>query len=150
MLLMKRCISVCLLLTAAWSCRAQEDSDPHDPSVIAFELSRASVVVVGKFGVDRCLPWLDGWHCSGAIHVKGSLYGDLKPSDAVPFRWKENYGGSCLVCQYVSRLNGAMGVWFLSKKSGSWQFSGTPSLCGGPFPLDSREAVVQCIRRRPK
>jgi hypothetical protein len=119
---MKRCISVCLLLTAAWSCRAQEDPDPHDPSVIAFELSRASSVVVGKFGVDRCWPWLDGWHCSGAIHVKESLYGDLKPNDAVPFRWKENYGGSCLVCQYVSRLNGAMGVWFLSKKSGSWQF----------------------------
>jgi hypothetical protein len=144
---MNRCIGLCLLLAGALSCRAQE-FDLHDPSVIALELSDASVVAIGTFGVDRCWPWFDGWHCSGAVHVEESLYGDLKPNTALPFRWKEPYGRSCLVCQYVSRRHGARGIWFLSKKDGVWRFSNAfVSGCGGPSPLDSRDATIRCIRQ---
>src|ERR1017187_6406166 len=71
---------VAVLAVAALVGAAQE-LDPHDPAVITDRLNRASAVLVGRFQVDRCLPWFDGWHCRGAIHVAESLYGDWKPSD---------------------------------------------------------------------
>ncbi len=84
---MNRSFSFGLLLFTALCCGAQE-FDPHDPAVIALSLNRASAVVAGKFRVGWCLPWFDGWHCSGAIHVEESLYGDLTQNATVPFIWK--------------------------------------------------------------
>jgi hypothetical protein len=105
--------SIGLLAVGVLFGHAQE-FDPHDPAIIAAGLKRADAIVVGKFGVDRCWPWFDGWHCSGAIRVEESLFGDRKPLDAVPFHWKERYGANCFVCDQVSRLHGDRGIWFLT------------------------------------
>jgi hypothetical protein len=64
-------------------CCAQEP-DPHEPQIIADGLNRSSVVVIGKFAVDWCWPWFDGWHCSGAVHVEESLYGDSEAELRTP------------------------------------------------------------------
>jgi len=128
-----------------------QELDPHDPSLIAYRLERASAVVVGKFQKDWCLPWLDGWHCSGAVHITESLYGGWKPSEAVQFRWKERYGNSCLVCEKVSQFDGHKGIWFLTKKNDTWQFTSTGALwCGGPFPMDEQDAVIRLVRQRDR
>jgi hypothetical protein len=120
-----------------------------DPAVIADRLDRASAVVVGKFQVDWCLPWFDGCHCSGAVHIAESLHGTWKPSEAVQFRWKERYGNSCLVCEKVSQFHGHEGIWFLTKKNYEWQFTSTGAFwCGGPFPMDDRGAVIRLVRQR--
>lgn len=84
--------------------------DPHDPAIIADGLNRADAVVTGRFGNDWCLPWFDGWHCSGAIHVQESLYGQSKTNDAVRFRWTEPFGTTCFICKKVSRLHGVKGI----------------------------------------
>ena len=126
-----------------------QNLDPHDPAVIADRLDRATAVVIGRFQVDWCLPWFDGWHCSGAIHVAESLRGSWKPSEAVQFRWKERYGDTCLVCEKVSQFHRHKGIWFLTKKNDAWQFTLTGAFwCGGPFPMDDRDAVIRLIRQR--
>jgi hypothetical protein len=143
---MNRCVTMSWLFAVALCSYAQE-FDPHDPAVLADGLNRANAVVVGNFGVDWCLPWFDGWHCSGAIHVQESLRGEWKPKDAVRLRWKERYGNTCLVCEKVSRLHGDSGIWFLAKKDGAWQLSGTKAtFCDGPLPMDCRDAVLKAIR----
>jgi hypothetical protein len=139
---------VAVLLLAAVPGFAQE-FDPHDPAVIAERLDRASTVIVGTFKVDRCLPWFDGWHCSGEVHVAESIHGDWKPSQTVPFRWKERFGNICLVCEKVSQFDGQNGIWFLTKKNDVWAFTPTGAFwCGGPFPLDDRDAVIRLVRQR--
>jgi hypothetical protein len=126
-----------------------QDFDPHDPAVISDRLNRASAVIVGKFQKDWCVPWFDGWHCSGAIHVAASLIGDWKPSEAVQFRWKEHYGTPCLVCEKVSQFDRHEGIWFLTKTNSAWQFTPTEAYwCGGPFPIDERAVVVQAIKTK--
>ena len=145
---MSRCVRLSLVFIAALCGYAQE-FDPHDPAIIADGVNRASAVVVGRFRVDWCLPWLDGWHCSGAIHVTETLYGAGIQNNIVPFRWKERYGNICLVCEKVSRFHGNRGIWFLARKDGAWLLSGTTaSWCAGPSPMDCREAVVQAIGRK--
>jgi hypothetical protein len=145
---MNRCSCLVLTVTLALCGHAQE-FDPHDPAVIAEGLNRANAVVVGRFAVDRCLPWFDGWHCDGAIQVAETLYGDLKKNDAVQFRWKERYGNTCLVCEKISLFRDHKGVWFLARKNGAWRLSGTmASFCDGPLPMDCRDAVLQAIRRK--
>ena len=136
---------------AVTSSHAQE-FDPRDPSIIAEELSRANLVVVGTFGVDWHYPWIDGWHYSGSLHVDEVLFGDRKPHDPIPFRWLEKYGISCLICDRISDFKGKSGVWFLSAKNGEWQFSGTMArVCGGPSPLDTRKTLIEAVQeRKPK
>ncbi len=145
---MNRCITLGLLLTTASYCCAQE-LDPHDPAMISDGLNRSSVVVIGKFDVEWCWPWFDGWHCSGAIHVEESLYGHWKVNEAVPFRWREHYGPTCFICTRISRLDGDKAIWFVSKKDGAWRFSGPHfGWCDEGLPLDCRDAVIRCIRQR--
>ena len=126
-----------------------QEFDPHDPAIIADGLNWADAVVVGKFGVDWCLPWFDGWHCTGAIHVQESLYGQSKTNDAVRFRWTEPSGPTCLVCDKVSRFHGVTGIWFLQRKGAVWAVSSLGvRWCGEPLPMDCRDDVVQCIGQR--
>lgn len=140
--------AVAAVYLAVISGHAQE-FDPHDPSVIALGLERASVVVTGKFTVDWCLPWFDRWHCKGAIHVEESLYGELKPHAVIPFRWKEAYGTTCFPCEKLSIFDDHSGIWLLARKKGALQFSGTMAdWCGGPLPMECRDTVVRCIRQR--
>jgi hypothetical protein len=126
-----------------------QELDPHNPVVIADRLNRASAVVIGNFKVDWCLPWFDGWHCSGAVHVAESLHGNWKPSEAVQFRWKERYGSTCLVCENVSQFHGHSGIWFLTMRNGAWDLTPTGALwCGGPFPMDDQDAVIGLVQKR--
>lgn len=126
-----------------------QEYDPRDPASISDGLDRASVIVIGRFSVDWCLPWFDGWHCGGSVHVEEFLYGDQKPGEYVPFRWKEVYGQTCLICQKISLLKGIRGIWFLVRKPDGWHCSGTTAIwCGCPLPMDCRDAVVRVIRER--
>jgi len=126
-----------------------QELDPHGTAIIADGLSRAEGIVVGRFDRDWCLPWFDGWHCSGAIHVEETLRGEWKPTDALAFRWKERYGNSCLICEKVSRLHRRSGIWLLTKKGIVWEIGGTAATpCGDPLPMDSRDAVMLVLRQR--
>lgn len=126
-----------------------QELDPHDPAVIAGRVSRAGAVVVGTFKVGWCLPWFDGWHCNGAVHVVESLYGPWKATDAIQFRWRERYGNACLACEKVSQFDGDSGIWFLSNSEGTWRFTSTgASWCGGPFAASDRDLVVGLIRQK--
>jgi hypothetical protein len=143
-------IGVVLVGLMALPCSAQE-LDPHDPAAIAERLNRASAVVIGKFQVAWCLPWFDGWHCSGAVHVTESLHGSWKANDAVQFQWKEPYGGTCLVCTILSPLDGHEGIWFLTKKNDTWTFTPAGAFwCGAPLPLGDRDAVTYILRQRDR
>jgi hypothetical protein len=125
-----------------------QELTPRDRSIID-GLDRSSVVVIGNFSVGWCLPWFDGWHCSAAIHVEEFLYGDQKPDEFVVFRWTEPYGQTCFICDKVSWLDGIKGIWFLARKGGVWQFSGTMAVwCDGPLSMKYRDAVLRVIRQR--
>jgi hypothetical protein len=70
-------------------CGNGQELDPHDPAVIADTVKRADAVIVGTFGMEWCWPWFDGWHCSGALHIEESLFGEWHANHAVLFRWRE-------------------------------------------------------------
>lgn len=67
----------------------------------------------------------------------------------MPFHWRGRYGNSCVLCEKISQFDGQTGICFLRKMGGSWLFTrtGTP-LCGDPFPIDDRDAMVSLIRQR--
>jgi hypothetical protein len=135
-----------LLLGVPWS-HAQE-IDPADPAVIADALSRASTVAVGVLRVGWCLPWIDGWHCSGALHVQEFLYGSRNTNRVLPFRWREHYGSTCTISEKVSRFDRERGIWFAARKDNEWEFSKTMLWGGGPFPVRCRESVIQMVERQ--
>ena len=67
----------------------------------------------------------------------------------MPFRGRERYGDTCFVCEKVSQFNGHAGIWFLTKKHDAWEFTSTGAFwCGGPFPMDDRDAVIGLIRQK--
>lgn len=128
---------------------AQLEPDPKNQTDILDAMSQSDAVAVGKFRVHRCLPWFDGWHCVGAIHIEEPLHGNLKSDEGILFRWKEPYGSACQICEQVSRLDGEKGIWFVKKSNGIWQLSGTRAVwCGGPLPMDCYDTVLQCARQR--
>jgi hypothetical protein len=101
------------------------------------------------FRVEWFYPWIDGWHYTGALHVDDTLYGERQGNQPIPFRWLQRYGNGCLVCDRVSAFNGKSGIWFLAVKNGVWRLSGTAAtMCGGPLPLDTRNALVNAVERK--
>jgi hypothetical protein len=59
------------LVFAALSC-AQEVNF-KDPALIADDLRRADVVVIGTFRLQQSLPWFDGWRRRGNLKSKRLL-----------------------------------------------------------------------------
>lgn len=138
-------VALCVVVLPGFA----QEFDPHDPAIISDRLNRANAVVIGDFKVDWCLPWFDGWRCSGAVHIAESLRGDWRSSQLVPFRWKERYGSACLICEKVSQFHSHKGIWFLTKTNDTWQFTPTVAfLCGDPFSMNDRDTVLNLIRQK--
>lgn len=126
-----------------------QELNPLDPTDIRLGVEEADVIVTGEFKVNWFYPWLDGWHYSGALRVGEVLYGDGRVERQIPFRWLEGFGSSCLMCDRLSWFDRRSGIWLLTKKGGSFQFSGTvATLCGEALPMEARAIVVEAIRRR--
>jgi len=134
-------------LLAAILCAHAQELDPNAPATIAAAVNSSDAVVKGKFVVDSCWPWIDGWHCTGGIHVQEGLLGPWKATQVVPFRWKEHYGSGCFICEKWSRLKGETGIWLLNRKDGLWSILGT-GLCSGAIPLEHRGVVDGAIKQR--
>jgi hypothetical protein len=127
-----------------------QEHDPKDPVVIADGISRADVVVIGTFELNYSLPWFNGWHRNGTLRVETVLHGNAKVGDALQYRWLEPFLPASHSCQNVSSwFQRTKGIWFLKQKGNDWSLSGTKAVwCGGPLPLEAREAVQKVIDSR--
>lgn len=98
-------MALAIFLIGTISTHGQE-IDPADPFFLADGVNRANLIVVGTFRVGRFYPWFDGWHYSGALEIEKVLHGSRKAEPPIPFRWKEGYGASCLICDRMSLIGG--------------------------------------------
>ena len=126
-----------------------QELDPKDPALIDEALGQANAVVIGEFKMNWCLPWFNGWHCSGRILVEEKLFDDPVQSGEVFFYWTEPFRRPCFFCEQLSRRAGQKGIWFLSVENGELKSSGSPGIsCGGPLPMDARFAVIEAVQRK--
>lgn len=148
--LMRRRVAGCSVITTVLAMlMSAQEMDVADPEVIQRAVAHADAVVSGRFGTSWCLPWLDGWHCAGALHVKEALSGPWKADQNISFRWVEPMGATCLICSVISRWDHHEGIWFLVRRGSSWELSPAGARwCGGPAPLRSRDRVVAAIRKK--
>jgi hypothetical protein len=118
--------------------------------MIADALSRADVVVIGTFRVQRSVPWFDGWHRKGTLQVETVLYGSARVGDSIQYRWLEPFVPASDSCDRLSSwFDGLKGIWFLKRNGREWALSGTKAVwCGGPLRLDARDAIQNAVNAR--
>jgi hypothetical protein len=124
----------------------------RDPGVIEGGVKRATLIVVGTFRAPWCVPWFNGWHCSGGIEVDEILSGNFAKGGTVPFRWEESFfRGDSGVCYRFADLRGKLGIWLLSRDSrmqGGWRIENTvATFCAGPLSIDCRNLVRKAISK---
>ena len=127
-----------------------QEFDPKDHAVIADALSRAEVVVIGTFQVRHWFPWFDGWHYRGTLQVQTVLHGTVRVDEFLQYHWLEPYLPASHACHRLSSwFDRLRGIWFLKRVGNEWALSGTMAVwCGGPLPLDARDAVQKVMDAR--
>jgi hypothetical protein len=142
-------IALALALVLAVKCSPQE-LDPKDPVAIADGVSRADVVVIGTFRVHPSFPWFDGWHRRGTLQVQSVLFGNVKVGDSLQYLWLEPFIPASHACGRLSSwFDQTQGIWFLKRNGDGWKLSGTLAVwCGGPLPMDARDAVLDVVNKR--
>jgi hypothetical protein len=141
---------IAAMFAALFNLTLAQEYDIRDPGVIEGGVKRATLIVVGTFRAPWCLPWFDGWHCSGGVEVNEVLSGNFAKGGTVPFRWEESlFRGDSGVCDRFTNLRGKRGIWLLrrdSRMQGGWKLEKTvATFCAGPLPMDCRDLVGKAI-----
>jgi len=140
---------VSLVLGSAIQSYAQK-VDFRDPVLIADDLRRADVVVIGTFFVHPSFPWFDGWHRRGTLEVQTVVKGNVKVGDFLLYRWLEPFLPASDNCDRLSSwFDKTQGIWFLKRTGDDWKLSGAHGVwCGGPLPMEAADGVLAVARGR--
>jgi hypothetical protein len=149
---MRRIGLIAAMLAALPNVTSAQEYDLRDPGVIEGGVKHATLIVVGTFRAPWCLPWFDGWHCSGGIDVDEVLFGNFASGRRIAFRWEESlFRGDSGVCYRFTDLRGKRGIWLLSRDArmqGGWRIEKTiAAFCAGPLPMNCRDLVEDAVSK---